>query len=104
MGNEGADGIVPLRCNTLGAELAPVLPGCIVLDPGFAMIGFIFRASLGFLVAGYALHPVETRAILAAIGPHASDAGAMAGNLTTGAALNHFGEVLLALADKDTND
>lgn len=61
------------------------------------MIGFIFRASLGFLVAGLWLHPAETQAVLADAAPYVVTASGVADALTTETALGQMGDALVAL-------
>lgn len=68
------------------------------------MIGFIFRASFGFLVAGLWLHPGETRELLAEATPYVITASGMADALTTDAALGQMGDALAALTSTAPRD
>lgn len=61
------------------------------------MIGFIFRALFGFLVAGLWLHPTETREFLAEATPYVITASGVADALTTDAAIGRMGDALVAL-------
>lgn len=61
------------------------------------MIGFVFRASVGFLVAGLWLHPAETGGFLAEATPYVVTASGVAETLTTDAALGQMGDALVAL-------